>query len=671
MNIFTRKRLLLIVGVLFSIYSYAQQTTVNNAKTVQYDSKGNPIPTNKKDSSGLQHRDRYADSITIFYRYYDSSRNRKIDSSINDFALRFPQPYTYVNLGNYGTAAHSLLFNPVMKPGWDAGLHQFDIYNLKIEDTKFFQTTRPYTELAYMLGSKAEQYIDILHTQNRKSNFNITFQYRLGNSPGLYRNQNASNRNLRLNLHYKSINKRYEAFLIYLSNKNASSENGGIKNSKQLDSLALRDPYELETRLGSSTALTRNPFNINVSTGNIYNESFVLLRHQYDFGQKDSIVTDSTVIKLFYPRLRLQHTFSFKGYSYNFLDNAADSTSYQTYFNYHLNKSSDTVYFREDWSNMTNEFSLITFPDKNNSSQFLKAGAGLQNFKSTFGNSVNSFYNVYLLGEYRNRTKNNVWDVEATGQLYLNGFNSGDYSAYISLRRQLSRKIGSLLLGFQNVNRTPSFVFDPTTNFPVNNRTTYSKENTTRLFAEYNNPKVALRLYGEYFLVNNYSYFDSFFTAKQTATIQNVLHIGFEKMFKLAKHFNWYTEIHFQQTTDNSAIQIPALLTRNRFAFEGNFYNNLNVSTGVEIRYYTNYKANNYSPFNGQFFYQNSFTTANRPDVAAYFNCRIKSFKGFVRLENLNTLIPPYGSKKYNYHMPEYPGLGLWFRFGIWWSFVN
>ena len=111
--------------------------------------------SSKKDS--LQKRDRFADSITIFYRYFDSTRNRIIDSSINDFTTRFPQPYFYHNLGNYGTAAQSLLFNPLMKAGFDAGFHQYDMYKFTLENTKFFQTTRPYTELAYLLGSKAEQ----------------------------------------------------------------------------------------------------------------------------------------------------------------------------------------------------------------------------------------------------------------------------------------------------------------------------------------------------------------------------------------------------------------------------------------------------------------------------------------------------------------------------------
>ena len=679
MKLLAEKFLCLMMVCLFvTVIQSAAQTSTGNQSTeniIQYDSQGRPVrPTKGGDS--LQHRDRYADSITIYYRYFDSTRTRKIDSSINDFSKRFPQPYTYVTLGNFGTASHSLLFNPLMKAGWDEGFHQFDLYNYTVENTRFFQTTRPYTELAYALGNNSEQLVDILHTQNKKSNFNFSFEYRFSNAPGQLRTDNANLNNMRFTWRYQTMNKRYEAYFIFLNNKNVSSENGGLKDVKYIDSIQLSDPYQLETRLGNAGPASRNPFtNTTITTGNIYKENIFLYRQHYDLGQKDSIVTDSVTIKLFYPRLRLEHTLTINTSSYNFFDYYADSTAYKTYFNYNLpgNATSyyDTVSFKDAWTNIINEFSLISYPDKHNLSQFAKVGAGLQNLKATFNDSItDSYYNLYVLGEYRNRTRNNIWDVEANGKIYLNGFNAGDYSAFISLKRQLSKKIGFLQLGFQNVNRTPSFIFNAKTSFPVQSHSSFNKENIIRLFANYENPKAAFKLSGEYFLVNNYTYFDSFFTAKQYAPLYNVLHVSAEKVFKLSKYFNWYTEIHLQQATGGAPVSLPFLLTRNRIAFEGNFYTNLFLSTGLEFRYYSNYTADNYSPFTGQFFYQNSFTTSNKPDVNFFFHFRIKSFKGFLRFENLNTLLGT-GKDKYNYTAPLYQSQTVWLRFGVWWSFVN
>ena len=671
-----------LFGILFlCLFSYTNAQTRSgqvtnfqssqNSSNISYDSQGRPIKKQTGNDS-LQKRDQFADSITIFYRNFDSSRIGKIDSSINDFTTRFPMLPYYHNLGNYGTAAESFFFNPFMKPGFDAGFHQYDLYQFSLENTKFYQTTRPYTELAYALGSKAEQLINILHTQNKKSNFNFSMEYRFSNAPGNLKNQNASMNNFRFTSHYQTLNKKYEALVIFISNKSASSENGGLQDKKKLDSLALNDPYELETRLGKAGTAGRNPFNTTVNTGNIYKNSTFLLRHHFDIGTKDSLVTDSVTIKLFYPRIRFEHTFKYEQSSYRFFDNFADTANYIKYFNY--NPRNDSVNFIDSWKDITNEFSIISFPEKQNLGQFLKASIALENITGHFDTiSSTTMYNVFASGEYRNRTRNQVWDIEASGKLYLNGFNAGDYSAFVSMKRLLGRKFGFFNIGFQNVNRSPSFLLDPLSRFPIKNRINYGKENFIRLFAQYENPLSGWKLGGEYFAVSNYIYYDSFFSAKQEATLFNVLHLNAEKKIKLTKHWNWYAEFHIQQTTGQPPLNLPFFFTRNRIAFEGNFATNLFLSTGFEIKYNSAYKANNYSPFLGKYFIQNTNTISNRPEIDAFLHFRIKSFKGFFRLENLNTLDPSNGFSfsKLNFNTTDNPGTGLWIRFGAWWNFIN
>ena len=665
--------LLLLFGQLKAIAQTSSREVIGSAQSgLTYDNQGRLMKKNKQDS--LQHRDKNADSITIFFRYYDSTRTRSLDSTINDYDKRGLLPFTYDNLGNLGTAARSLLFNPLLKAGWDAGFHQYDPYKFTIENTRFFQTTRPYTELGYTLGSKAEQMLNFSNTQNKKSNLNYSIEYRFINAPGVYRTQNSSHNNFRFTTHYQSPNKRYECFLIYLSNKHASSENGGLADVNQLTAIntGLTNPEQLATQLGTPAVFSPNPFNTTVNTGNVYKESLILYRHQYDLGTKDSIVTDSTVVRLFYPRLRLQHTLQLSTNDYQFYDNNVDTANYRTYFNY-FPTNADTTLFHDHWSRVSNELSIITFPEKNNQSQYAKIGAILDNMKLTT-NDVNTsnYYDISAIGEYRNRTRNKLWDVIANGRLYLNGMNAGDYQAYISLKRVLSKRAGSLQIGFQNVNRTPSFIYNSHTSFPVLPHGSFAKENTTHLFAVYDNDKAGLKLGGDYYLINNYTYSDSFFKVKQYVTLFNVLHVYGEKVVKLAPHWNYYLELHLQQATGNAPVNLPQLITRNRIAFEGNFYTNLYLSTGLEVRYVSNYKAPNYSPFTGQFFYQDNYTFTNRPDVNFFFHFRIKSFKAFIRAENLNTIdFKTFSFNHYNFKLQNYPGTGIWMRLGIWWNFIN
>lgn len=674
----TKNLIITVVSVFIALSLHAQtgnfrtRNTSGQQSGITTNVQGRPIRRNMGNDS-LKTRNSLADSITIYYRYFDSTRSRTIDSSINDFYTRFPLPYRFHSLGNYGTAAQSLIFDPFMKAGFDAGFHAYDIYRFTSTNTRLYQTTRPYTELSYLLGSKAEQLISFLHTQNKKDNFNFTIEYRFSNAPGAIKNQNASHNNFRFTTHYRSPNRKYGMNLIYLSNKAASSENGGLQDVKLLDSLRLNDPYELETRLGRAGAARRNLFNTTVTTGNVYKETVLLLRQFYDFGKKDSIITDSTAYKIFYPRFRLEHTFRFTGSSFQFFDELADSVRYQQYFNHTISDSGYTGY-QDRWNDITNQFSILTFPDKNNQSQFIKAGIAIQHLGGRFDSIIRkNFYNIYAFGEYRNRTRNQVWNIEARGELYLNGLNAGDYEAFISMKRLLGKKAGYLNIGFHNVNRTPSFIFDPLSRFPIDNRTNFNKENNIRLFASYENPRKGLILSGSYYAISNYMYFDSFFRAQQEATLFNVIHVRAEKKFRLSRYWNWYAEVDVQQTTGQPPVNLPLILTRNRIAFEGNFFANLFLSTGLELRYHTSYKADGYSPFLGKYFYQDSETLRNRPDINLFLHFRIKSFKGFIRIENLNSLNT---SKGFEFSKPNmvsglYPNTTLWTRVGIWWNFVN
>ena len=95
---------------------------------------------------------------------------------------------------------------------------------------------------------------------------------------------------------------------------------------------------------------------------------------------------------------------------------------------------------------------------------------------------------------------------------------------------------------------------------------------------------------------------------------------------------------------------------------------------GLEVRYRAAYKADDYSPVHAHFFLQDSITIRNKtPDISAYVHFRIKPFKAFVRVENLNTArdLGGFGFTNNNLVAPGYPLPGLQFRLGVYWGFVN
>lgn len=630
-------------------------------------------------SDSLRQRDRHEDSITIYFRYLDSSFIYKLDSSIGDFFRRYPVPITHIHLGNTGTAARSLLFAPIMRAGFDPGFHAYDVYKWKQETARFFHTTRPYSELNYLLGSRVEQIIEIMHTQNIKPSWNFAFQYRLINSPGFFQNQGTNHNNYLLTSKFQSKRLRYHNYVMLLGNKMQSAENGGIIDTTDiLDDPVYKERYNINTYLGGVNPFTSNFFSSRMNTGNRYNEFTALMRQQYDIGKKDSIVTDSTVVPLFYPRVRFEHTIQYDKNKYVYQDFVADSAWYKQHYDTTLRGPTDTIWLIERWRTISNDFSIYQFPDAKNLQQFIRIGLTVQNIRGELSSGTKTFLNTMGHAEYRNRTRNQLWDMIAHGKLFFTGFNAGDYEASISLQRLLGKKLGYLQLGFENTSRTPSFIYDNRSSFYfLKADKIFKKENNTHLFASYFLPSFRFRLTGHYYLITNYSYIRNYYQLEQESTLFNVIQVALQKTIKLGKRFNWHTDIYIQQVLGDAPVNLPLLLTRNRVAYEGNLgFKNLDIAMGLELRYRAPYKADNYSPALGQFFYQESVTISNDlPDISAYVHFRIRPFKAFVRAENLNAArkLPNggFGFTNNNLVAPGYALPGLQIRLGVYWSFVN
>jgi len=638
-------------------------------------------------NDSVKARDKFADTLTLQIYRLDSDGSSRLDTSINDYSKRYPIPATYIYLGNTGVASKSILFNAPGKAGWDPGFHALDIYKWKLENVRFFNTTRPYTELGYLLGAKAEQIVDIIHTQNIKPYWNFSIGYRLINAPGVFRNQRTNHNNYLFASWYQGKKKRYNNYLVFLGNRLQAGESGGIKDDAYLDDINYaKDRSLIPTNIGGDPINSANYFSTNISTGNRYKEFNILMRHQYDFGRNDSLVTDSSVIFLFYPKVRFEHTFKYGTYKYSFRDiaitnsnttNVPDTEWYKTNYGIYYYPN-DSIFLDDQWKEVSNDFSIYQFPDAKNQNQFIKLGAELQVLNGKFSDTIPlrsaSLYNIIGHGEYRNLTRNKKWDVLALGRLWLAGYNLGDYHAYISLKRLLSQKFGSFQLGFENINRSPSFTYDTRSAFYWDAAQSFNNENTTHLFASVFLQKLKMQLSGDYYLIGNYLYLTDYHQRKQEGSIFNVLRVNALKTFKIGKRWNWYAELYVQQKAGNADVNIPLIYTRNRFMYEGNLgFKNLNMAFGIEGRYNTPYKPDNYSPVLGQFFYQDSVSISNLPDIHLFMHLRIRSFKAYVRAENINTA-RVFGGFQFNNNnlaAPGYPTPGLNLRFGIYWSFVN
>ena len=684
--------LLLVLGMV-SFVQYVQAQLPGALRRMGRPSTSARGQSPKGDTLGFEHRNDLADSITISFRYLDSLRSSSPDSSLNDFTRFYTVPAYYVTLGNNGAAAFPVLFSPQLKPGWDAGFHAFDVYQYSLENTRFYKTTKPFTQLTYLLASGKEQVINVLHTQNIKPNWNAGIDYRLISSPGFFQTQNTNHNNYRFFSNYQGKRKRYAAYMVLLGNQISASENGGIRNDSFLLDPNRKKRFSIPVNLGGDVDETRNIFSTSVNTGNFYTNFTAFFRQSYDFGIKDSlIINDSTTEYLFYPKFRFQHTLNFSSYIYRFRDTLsstafakADSALFHQWYNLTLNPVSGLNFWRQDkWKFVSNDFSIKQFPETKNPGQFIEAGLRLENFSGIFSASKTypiqiispppvhkNFYNIVLHGEYRNKTRNRKWDALLKGEFYATGLNAADYSAYATLTRFLNSRLGNVQVSFQNVNRSPSYIFEGSSSFNLGNNLGTKKENITVISAVANNPRFILM--GRNISITNYTYFKNYYQTDQFNGLVNITQFAGSTKNKIIGHLNLYSDFIIQQTTGDNPVRVPLFFTRQRLAFEGNFFKNLNLSTGIDVKYNSPYKANNYSPVMGQFFPQDSVTISNLPQLSGFFDFRIKSFTGLVKIENLNTIdfSQGFGFTNNSFVAPNYPTPGFLFRIGVQWNFVN
>lgn len=674
-----KKALFIIVLLIFFQQSRAQQPVFKGLPKIGGSSSQNKSDTGKSERDntlGFEHRDDKKDSINISYKFLDSVRSVRLDSSINDFDNYFSIPSKYQYLGNNGAAAYSLIYTPNIKPGWGAGFHAFDIYRFKLHETKFYKTTKPLTQLSYQLASGKEQMIKVLHTQNPRPNWNFGLDYRLISAPGYFVTQNSNHKSYRLFSTYQGKRKRYALNVVLLGNTIKNSENGGIVNDFLLADPDKKKRFSIPVNLGNAALYAPDPFNALVNTGNINKDFTFFLRQTYDIGKNDSVaVNDSTTEYLFYPKLRLQYSFNYSSYNYLYKDIKADSI-YKYWYDTVFKPIPKNFIVQEKWAVASNDFSLLQFPDTKNAAQFLLAGIKLETIAGKFfikdtTSQTKNYYNIILHGEYRNKTRNRLWDMLLKGEFYLNGLNSGDYMAQATIDRYLNKKLGDVKLFFINTNRTPSFIYNSLSAFNFKKKSFTKKENIISFGAEANNKFVTIGFKNH--LITNLAYFSDYVHMAQSSKVINLLQLFASKKIKLSKKLNWYVDAVVQQVDGSAPIKVPLLFTRNRFAYEGIFYKNLNLSTGLEFRYYTPYEAYNYSPVMGQFTPQDSIVIKNLPDISAFLHFRIKSFTGYLRAENLNTvsLANGFGFINNNFAAPHYATQGLIIRFGIQWNFVN
>lgn len=603
----------------------------------------------------------------IYYTTSFSKVKQAIDTQLSTFHRRpFSQPW-YRDLGNLGSPTMNLLFTPNRPLGISLGYHSFDAMRFVADSMKYYNTTKPYSNFTFNLGSKLEQRAEIFHTQNIKPYWNMAVNYRKINSPGHYFTQRNNHDNFFWTTHYESPSKHYELYATATYNKHQHDENGGIRSDAFLEDPQFSDRKAIPTNFFSSGFS-----NTRSAVTTLQRDFTILLEHAYTWGKRDTLFNeDSTRYDLrLKPRFRITHRAEMGSQRYQFKDVRPDSLRYVDFFQQRF-PSGDSVFLRQEWRYVDNRFLLNGLLGKPENQIVFNAGVGLRidQFSTRFigGESSQNVLGNYLVGNIRKEAgAAHQWGYEAKAQLFVTGAAAGNFLLQGLLSKDLGNKWGAIQIGAtQQLNNAPY-------NFTIfqhkfwSRTASFNQESATRLFAQIHNPKYKFSIGFSNYLMSNYLYFDASQNPAQHANAFTISQLSLRKQFAFGV-FRLDNELLYQQKAASAPVNVPQWLGRHQLYVESAiFKNQLKIATGLELRYHSQYFANGYEPLFNQFYFQNSYLVRNGPDGSVFFNFNIKRFRAYFMFDQV-----PQMFQKNIIISQGYAAQNAMLRFGFSWVMVN
>ena len=181
--------------------------------------------------------------------------------------------------------------------------------------------------------------------------------------------------------------------------------------------------------------------------------------------------------------------------------------------------------------------------------------------------------------------------------------------------------------------------------------------------------------------IKNYTYFAQKYTitddygrtgntvsVKQNSGNISLITAQLGQDFKLGP-LHWENLLTYQKSSNSDVLPVPAINIYTNLYLRFRIAKVLNVDLGADARYFTKYKAPDYSAALGQFTVQdngeNNVKTGNYPIVNVYANMRLKQARFFLMLSHVNA-----GNGE-AFLTPHYPLNSMVLRFGLSWNFFN
>jgi len=648
------KYYILILILFFQVFSIAAQIgrigkvnrpdggTMTNGRELN-DTIGSKF--NKERTVELAAKTHYTDYKIISY---------KGDSTVVDTTLSYKKYLIFNHLRKHNFELLSLhnLGQTYNRLGYDfnklkllpqTGIREKHYDFIDKEAVNYYHVPTPTSVLFYKTGLNQGQILNSMLTTNITPELNISIGYKGLRSIGYYRNALASRQNLRLTTSFKSKNKAYQLKAHYVSHNNLNEENGGL-TPISIENYTLNNPdyidrARMETNFSDAKSLLK--------TKRYY------LQNSYNIWQN----RDTVSLKKSYFKVGHEFVYSKKKYYYNQLNDVvaafqteiADSTVHKTLENtvyaavkspYILGKLDAKI----SHTSYNYGYNAILFIDSQTIPQHLK------------GNTVTAS------ADWKTDLKH--MGLETAAGVVLQGYFKGNYLTGTASYTKDSLFTAKATIMAQSASPDFNFLLYQSTYMDYNWFSDLENEYTRYLGFSLASEKL---LDAEVSITQKdfYTYFDENSKPAQASGI-NYLKVKAHKAFSYKK-FTLDNTVQYQKVaTGGEYLRVPEFLSESGlyytdYLFEGN---PLLLQTGVSVKYFSKYKANEFNPILNEFILQNTMEIGNYPIINVFVNGQIRRTRLYLKAENVSSIW------QHNHFVtPTHVYRDLVVRFGVVWNF--
>ena len=563
-------------------------------------------------------------TLNNYFHQYDPAKRRWID---------------YQNLGNAGSAARNQMYEANPHIGFDAGQSQYDLYNFKLDDFRFFENNIPMSDVSFTPTNGQENFvIRSDFARNFSDGTSISLNYRRIRQLGYYTNQLTKTTNFGASVRYQSDNKRYTGFLSMISNVNEEGQNGGVR----ADTV---NTFYLNEQLG-------NRINVPINTTDAQTRHQQKQYSLINYYQLNKPSTSKT-------QLLLRYDLIYDSRYYKFNDETTSSSiDSMEYGDFLREDRGIKLYNKVD--RLSNAFyAFVSDGEKLN----IRAGLVYDRFKIDQLGLESTYDNLYADFKGDIQISKSI-SIASVGKLGL-GDGAGDFL----LKGSLGLDIGEWI----ELNGGASFYrFTPNLmdrNLVLNGiqiwDNDFVKPVGADIFGDFEIPKLRIKGKIKQSLITNAIYYNTEAEPVKADNVFSATTLSLANEFRFRK-LGMENYLMFQVFSDN-LYNLPNFYSKHNLHLQGWLFEKaLFARVGTEIRISPNHTGADFNPVVGKF-HQSDEELAFYPMTDIYFTGKIKTFRFFLRFENIVNL----WDNKVQYQVSQYPQFDFKFRFGVSWLLLN